>query len=192
MSQRRGNSLVITGMSGDGKTTIAEAVVSRLPGVARMITTTSRAMRDGEADGVHYHFKTREAFLAGVAADKFLEYEDNYGKLYGSSAEVLKAMRLQYDWVVAVIDPKGARTYLEKVPGCLVVFLSAPDDQLRERLRTRPNISETELESRLGKIPEERLLANLFDHRIVNDNDNFDATMTSLYRIMGDHTRRHE
>jgi len=54
--------LVLAGPAGSGKSTLCDRLVKEIPGFARVVTTTTRAPRPGEVDGVHYHFLTPEQF----------------------------------------------------------------------------------------------------------------------------------
>src|SRR4029077_2770784 len=61
--------IVVSGPAGAGKNTLIGRAVAAFAGRLRhSISATTRPPRDGEVDGVHYHFWTRERFEAGVAA----------------------------------------------------------------------------------------------------------------------------
>ena len=76
--------LVLSGPSGVGKTTVAQRLLSRNNHLARVVTCTTRAPREGEMNGVDYHFLGKVEFLRRVESEEFLEYAEVYGKLYGT------------------------------------------------------------------------------------------------------------
>lgn len=161
---RKGTYLVITGPSGSGKTTVAETLLAQLPSSARLITTTTRAPREKERDGVDYHFVTTSEFLAMIERGDFLEHADVYGKRYGSTrSEVLRLCAL-YDVVIGVLDVQGARATKTALPETVTVFLTTPTAQLRDRLGRRLGVPQDELDRRLAEAERENALAPTFDH----------------------------
>lgn len=162
---RKGTYLVITGPSGSGKTTISGILLERLQSVTRLITTTTRDPREGEKNGVDYHFVTREVFREMIDRGEFLEWADVYGRMYGSTrAEVLRLCAL-HDVVVGVLDVQGARATKDALPETVVVCLTAPLPQLHARLARRDN-KPGELERRMKDAEHEMALASTFDHVI--------------------------
>lgn len=162
---RKGKYLVITGPSGSGKTTVSGILLERLPSVARLITTTTRDPREGEKDGVDYHFVTREAFRGMIDRGEFLEWADVYGKMYGSTRAEVSRLCALHDVVVGVLDVQGARATKEALPETVTVCLTAPLPQLHARLSRRSN-KPGELERRMKEAEHEMSLAPTFDHVI--------------------------
>ncbi len=81
----RGNLIVISGPSGSGKNSALAAVRSKVPDLVYSVSATTRRPREGEIDGVHYFFLTREEFLAMKdAGGAFLETAEFCGNLYGT------------------------------------------------------------------------------------------------------------
>ncbi len=80
--------LVVAGPAGSGKSTLCDRLVQEIPGFARVVTTTTRAPRPGEVDGVHYHFLSADQFDAKLAENAFLEWAWVHGKRrYGTLAQ---------------------------------------------------------------------------------------------------------
>ena len=105
----RGLLFVVSAPSGTGKTTVVERLVQIFPDLRMSRSYTSRAMREGEKDGVDYNFITRERFEAMVAEDAFLESADVFGNFYGTGkAETERELAAGRD-LVLVIDVQGAR-----------------------------------------------------------------------------------
>src|SRR4051812_19701640 len=108
-SERRGLLFIVSAPSGAGKTTIVEDLVASTPALRMSRSYTSRAARQGEADGVDYNFVTRERFESMIAAHDFLEWADVFGNLYGTSAADTERLLAAGEDVVLVIDVQGAR-----------------------------------------------------------------------------------
>ena len=64
--------LVIAAPSGAGKTSVTRALLEQEPDLRLSISITTRAIRPGEQDGVHYHFRDQASFDAPVAQGGFL------------------------------------------------------------------------------------------------------------------------
>ncbi|MGH8018864.1 MAG: guanylate kinase, partial [Opitutaceae bacterium] len=71
--------VVVAGPAGSGKTTLCERMVREIPGVQRVVTSTTRAPREGEVNGRDYHFFSNEEFDELVTHDAFLEWARVHG-----------------------------------------------------------------------------------------------------------------
>lgn len=150
--------IILVGASSTGKTTLAESLVGR--GLAaKAITSTTRAMREGEIDGVHYNFTTKEGLQKQYENGELLEIPNEHaGNLYAASKSGLK----QKDGkpVVLILDPNGANTIYQKLKSDpefdpVVVFLRPiPKDVVIDRIRRRGS-SEEELKARMNVFEEE-------------------------------------
>ena len=143
----RGRLLVLSGPSGVGKTVVGERILKD-PRFGRAITATTRAPREGERDGVDYHFLTVEEFRRRLAAGWFLEHAEVYGRLYGTPVASVEDLRAAGLHCLLVIDVQGAATLRRQGVDALFVFLDPPSlDELARRLagrdgaRARPSSS---------------------------------------------------
>ena len=57
-----GTLFVIAAPSGAGKTSLVKALLESVPNLTVSVSHTTRAMRPGEQDGVHYHFTDKDSF----------------------------------------------------------------------------------------------------------------------------------
>lgn len=162
----RGLCFVITGPSGSGKTTVVMTILGRMAAAARLVTTTTRAPRDGEVDGVDYHFITRGDFIARRDRNEFLEWAETYGNFYGSSRIELDKLRDSHDVTFAIVDTKGATAYRELVPDAVIVMLTAPVEQLKGRLLRRKQVSDEELARRMAEAEREMAFAPNCHHTV--------------------------
>ncbi|AUI72220.1 AAA family ATPase [Companilactobacillus alimentarius] len=125
--------IVITGASGTGKTTISKYLKDTYH-IPSVITHTTRLPREGEKDGIDYHFETKESFFK----NHYLEKVEYSGHWYGSSEESLKKTWEKYDAVSIVVDTKGAISYKKKYgKNAVVIFLEVSFDKVTQRLKKR-------------------------------------------------------
>src|SRR5256884_6416450 len=83
-SKGRGLLFIVSAPSGAGKTTLVERLVEQTPRLKMSRSYTSRAARQGEADGVDYNFVSRPTFEAMIGGGEFLEWAEVFGNLYGT------------------------------------------------------------------------------------------------------------
>ena len=165
-----GRIFVLSAPSGAGKTVLAEAAQERLPNLKRAVTHTTRPPREGEVDGVDYHFAEIDTMRAEIAAGKFLEHADVFGKLYGTSiAAVDKVLSAGQD-VLLVIDVQGAAAIRAKRPDARLIVVLAPwRAELERRLSGRGTDAPEVIARRLSEAASEIRHAEAFDDVLVND-----------------------
>jgi len=180
---RRGRLFVVSAPSGAGKTTVVERLVQTTPGLRMSRSYTSRPARPGEADGVDYHFVSRERFEAMIAGDQFLEWAEIFGNLYGTSTvDTERALHEGAD-LVLVIDVQGARQVRRHRLPVVSVFVLPPSfDALQQRLRGRSKDSDDQIRRRLDVAREEVNAVNEYDYVVVNDE--IDACMERIRAIV--------
>ena len=165
-----GKLFIISAASGTGKTTLVTALVKDLPGVIHSISTTTRAMRDGEMHGVHYNFVTVAEFNAMVARRAFYEHAEVHGNCYGTSREWVEAKLASGQDVILEIDWQGAAQMRQLMPACVTVFILPPSiTALELRLRGRGKDSEAVIQRRLAAATGEIAHASDYDYLIIND-----------------------
>ena len=168
----KGNLFVVSAPSGTGKTTLVEALVSRVPGLEMSCSYTSRPPRPGEQDGVDYHFVSRGEFETMRSTGELLEWAEVFGHFYGTS--VLDTRELLEDGVdlVLVIDVKGAHQ-VRRLDGTAVgIFVLPPSPEILEtRLRCRSDghLSEEQVARRLTVARTEVESMAEYDYVVVND-----------------------
>ncbi|MBK8811255.1 MAG: guanylate kinase [Acidobacteria bacterium] len=167
----KGTLIIISSPSGGGKGTLIKEIQARVPNIGYSVSYTTRAMRDGEADGRDYHFVSREEFLRRIDAGEFLEYAEVHGNFYGTSqTQVARETELGRD-VILEIDVQGAALVLERFPEAVSIFILPPSYVvLSERLASRGTESEETLELRLRNSRREVEEFGLFQYAVINDN----------------------
>jgi guanylate kinase len=169
-SARRGQLFVVSAPSGAGKTTVVERVIAVTPGLRRSRSYTSRRARPGEADGVDYHFVSRDRFEAMIAGGQFLEWAEYSGNLYGTAVVDTERELGSGADLVLVIDVQGARQVRRHRPASVLVFLLPPSAAVLEaRLRSRGEDSDEQIWRRLQAAREEVQAVDEYDYVVVND-----------------------
>jgi len=168
----KGKLIIFSAPSGSGKSTIVNYLLEQGVPVEFSISACSRDPRGEEKHGEHYYFLSPDEFLAKVAANEFLEWEEVYpGRYYGTLRSEVARIWEKGKQVIFDIDVVGG-VNLKKQYGeqALSVFIKAPSVAvLKERLVARNTEDETNLNMRLEKAEEEMTFAKDFDIVIVND-----------------------
>lgn len=164
-----GRLIVISGPSGVGKTALVDLLLAEYP-CERCVTATTRAPREGERDGVDYHFYDRDAFERDLGLDRFLEHAEVYGNLYGTPVGPLSKQLEAGRIVLLAIDVQGAAQLMDRQIPARYCFVEAPSwEELETRLRGRKSEDEAAIERRLQTARDELAAAPRYDMRIVND-----------------------
>jgi guanylate kinase len=170
LSEREPNVIVVSAPSGAGKSTVLAGVLERLSEIRFSVSHTTRAPREGERDGVDYHFVTRAEFEALVGERGFLEHAEVHGQLYGTAwSEHRRAAQDGVDLLLD-LDVQGAAQVREQLADAVTVFLLPPTlEELERRLRSRRSDEEASIRRRLQGARAELLRAREYDYLVVND-----------------------
>jgi guanylate kinase len=181
---RRGQLFIVSAPSGTGKTTLAERLAQRVPGLRLSRSYTSRPARAGEQDGVDYNFISRPAFEAMAREGAFLEWADVFGNLYGTGAEDTEALLARGEDVVLVIDVQGARQVRSRGIETIGIFVLPPSAAvLEQRLRGRSKDSEEQIRRRLEVAGAEVDEYSQYEYVVINDE--VEAAVERLRAIVG-------
>jgi guanylate kinase len=165
-----GNLFIVWAPSGAGKSSLIAALLEKDSNVRQSVSFTTRAPRDGEVEGKHYRFVTRDVFEQMIAAGDFLEHAEVYGNFYGTSKQWIDdAMQNGFD-VVMAIDWQGAQQIHQIFPDIVGVFILPPSlEVLRQRLTMRGQDSAEVIERRLASAHEDMSHLGEFDYVIINN-----------------------
>ncbi len=168
---RRGLCLVVAAPSGAGKSTITRALLAGGAGLSLSVSVTTRAMRPGEEEGVHYFFRSEDEFARMAAAGDLLEHARVFGHGYGTPRAPVESALADGRDVVFDIDWQGYRQLKAALPADTVgVFILPPSlEALEARLRARARDGEDEIARRMARAKAEMSHAGEFDHVLVND-----------------------
>jgi guanylate kinase len=170
----RGAVLVLSGPSGAGKSSIIKNIINDIGECYFSISTTTRPKREGEEDGVHYHFVTQEEFKKGIENDEFLEYAIVHGNYYGTSLLPVKKALSEGKLVIFDIDVQGNVSVNNRLGDITTsVFITPPSlQELKRRLMLRGTDSQEVIENRLETAKKEIQRVSEYDYLVVNDNLN--------------------
>ena len=179
----QGSMLMIVAPSGAGKSSLVDALLKSDPSLKLSLSTTTRAPRPGEVDGVNYRFVTKEAFIAEREQGQFLEWAEVHGHFYGTSLTWIESQMLSGSDVMLEIDWQGAQQIRKLIPSVQWIFIFPPSiEALEERLRKRGQDDEATIGRRVAAAHIELQHAHEANYIVVNDH--FDQALVELQNII--------
>ena len=165
--------VILSGVSGAGKDTIKKELIKRMDNVISLPSFTSREPREGEEEGVQYHFITRDEFMKKIAQDEFYEYDIHHNNYYGTSRKLMNEKIQSGKIIVKDIEVNGTENLIKLLANetkLVPIFLKVDREELKRRLINRgDNLSPEEMELRLGRLDYEESKIGLYDYVIKND-----------------------
>ena len=162
--------------SGAGKTTLKDMVIKDFPDIKYSISATTRKPREGEIDGVHYFFKTKEEFEQMIKDNALVEYNLVHGNYYGTPKSFVEKTLAEGNRVLFDLDVFGKVNFDKVYPDATGIFIMPPsDEELERRLRGRGTDSEDVIQLRLANAKKEIEFAQTkgkYEYTIVNDDLN--------------------
>lgn len=166
-----GTLFVVAAPSGAGKSTLNNALLQNDSNIQLSVSYTTRAPREGEIDGVSYHFTTVEDFLNRQNAGEFIESAEVHGNYYGTSKAWINEALTNGKDVLLEIDWQGAQQVRTFFPQMVGIFILPPSlKALQERLHKRATDTEEVITRRLLAAGGEMAHAPEFDYVIINEN----------------------
>lgn len=164
-----GQLYIVAAPSGAGKTTLVKLLLAQAP-ISLSISHTTRAPREGEQNGVAYHFVNIETFRKMIAAGDFLEWAEVHGNFYGTSQAWIRGQLDAGKDVLLEIDWQGAQQVRKHFPLAVGVFVLPPSmETLTQRLTGRGTDSSDVIARRLAAAQDEMRHVGEFDYVIIND-----------------------
>ena len=189
---KHGRLFVISAPSGAGKTTLLRGVMSSLVKLKFSVSHTTRNPREGEVDGVDYHFVSKDTFQQMIATNMFLEHAEVHDNFYGTShASIEQDLEDGID-VILEIDVQGAAILRKnsKVEAAFV-FIAPPSlVELERRLRGRGTENEEKVQIRLINARTELMASSDYEYLIVN-NDIDEATTLLQAIVLAERSKSH-
>lgn len=169
---KKGNAklIIFTGPSGVGKGTILADFFTKVDNnIVYSISNTTRAPREGEINGMHYFFISKEEFEKLIKEDSFLEYASYSGNYYGTNKKFVEGKLKEGKSVLLEIELQGALQVMEKCPDAVTIFIKPPTfKELESRLRGRHSEDEETILKRLQAARDELNNADKFHYVIEN------------------------
>lgn len=182
---RRGRTFIVSGPSGVGKSTVLKALLDRRQNVYFSVSATTREIRPGEENGVHYHFLEVDTFRQWITREEFLEYAEYVGNFYGTPKRYVDEAMDRGQDVILDIEIQGAIQVKSKRPETVSIFIAPPSwEELERRLTERGTDSPDKVQKRLLRAKVEFQTAHTYDYFVINDNvenavRELDAIMTA-------------
>ena len=155
---KKGKFIVISGPSGVGKGTICNKLFNEL-NACYSVSSTTRAPREGEVDGVNYFFITKDEFKEKI--------KNNY---YGTSKKFVLDKMNEGINVFSEIDVNGARNIKKIFPDALLIYIAPPSvEELKLRLIGRGTEDIDTINKRLEIAENELKQVDFYDFVVIND-----------------------
>ncbi|MGM0856970.1 MAG: guanylate kinase [Pseudomonadota bacterium] len=168
MSQ--GTLFIVSAPSGAGKTSLVRELIESLDGIQVSVSHTTRARRDGEVDGVNYHFTDAATFEAMIERGEFFEYAKVFDNYYGTSRKAAQTVLAAGQDVILEIDWQGARQVREQMPEAVSIFILPPSrSELERRLASRGTDEHAIIARRMRDAISEMSHYDEYDYLVVND-----------------------
>jgi len=171
VNNKSGAILVLSGPSGAGKSTLLNMIMPDIGECYFSISTTTRKPREGEKEGVHYHFVDEEEFKKDIDEDHFLEHAFVHGNYYGTSIKPVRQALREGKLVIFDIDVQGNAVVTQRLGDISTsVFISPPRlSVLKYRLQARETDAQDVIDRRVKMAKREIQRISEYDFVVIND-----------------------
>ena len=179
------NIVIISGPSGAGEDSVIEGLRA-FTTINRVITTTSRAPRNGDFEGNPYYFVSREVFQQKIDSGEMVEWAEQYnGNLYGVSRAELERVNAMVGLGVWKMEYKGVQTAKKLFPEIKSIFLMAESlEVLEQRIRNREQVSDEFIAERMAYTREWLKHEEIYDYKVINRQGKLDDTIQEVVDIL--------
>lgn len=178
--------VILAGVAGAGKDTIAKAIIQRMENVISIPSFTSRAPRADDVPGVSYNFVSKEEFERMIEAGELYEYDVHHENYYGTSRKLLNERIQSGKIIIKDIDVNGTEALvdlLKEDTKVVTIFLRVPKEELEKRLNNRiDHLSPKEIQLRLNRFDYEESKISNYDY--VLKNDDLEKTVSIIQTII--------
>ena len=184
----KGLLIVISGPSGAGKGTVCKELMKKY-NYNISISATTRSPREGEVDGVNYHFLDKKSFEEKLFRDEFLEYAQVYGNYYGTLKKGVEDELNKGNNIILEIDIQGALQVQKVYKNAVYIFLLPPSiNELKNRILKRGSETESSFNLRFSSVGEELKYMNSYDYAVINDD--LDSAVEKVHSIINTEMNR--
>ena len=161
---------IVSAPSGAGKTTLCRKAVDYFHDLRHSVSYTTRSPRDGEKDGIDYHFITKEAFQEMINKGEFLEWAEVHGNRYGTSLNETKKLLAGGLDIILDVDVQGARQIKLQISGVFIFVLPPSLEDCEKRIKNRGKDSYEAILNRLENARNEIKEMFWYEYVIINEN----------------------
>ncbi|MBE0488539.1 MAG: guanylate kinase [Halomonas sp.] len=166
----QGTLFIVSAPSGAGKTSLVRELIESLDGIQVSVSHTTRERRNGEVNGVNYHFVDVPAFEAMIERGEFFEHARVFDNYYGTSRPAVQAALAAGQDVILEIDWQGARQVRSQLPDAVSIFILPPSrEELEHRLASRGTDEHAVIERRMRDAVSEMSHHDEYDYLVIND-----------------------
>ena len=181
---RKGRIFVVSAPSGAGKTTLCRALRDVYSDIQYSVSHTTRKPRQGEKDGIDYHFTDKKEFLHMRDRGCWAEWAEVHGHYYGTLAKNLEQVLSDGNDILLDIDLQGTLQILRRFPDTITIFIMAPSlEILKQRLSKRGTEALHTIQKRMRNAEKEIAGRSIYRHVIVNDD--LQTAIDEFIRIVG-------
>lgn len=178
--------VILAGVAGAGKDTIARALIQRMDNLISIPSFTSRNPRADDIAGVTYNFVSKEEFERMIEAGELYEYDVHHENYYGTSKKLLNERIAEGKIIIKDIDVNGTEALvnlLKEDTKVVTIFLRVPKAELEKRLNNRiDHLSPKEIQLRLNRFDYEESKIGIYDY--VLKNDDLEKTLAIIQTII--------
>ena len=179
---KTGQLYVVSAPSGAGKTSLVSKLLEQDPKIQVSVSHTTRNPRPGEVNGINYNFVSIEEFEKLIGDAGFLEHAKVFNNYYGTSQKWVDEKLAQGTDIILEIDWQGAQQVRQCYPDVISIFILPPSrEELRSRLASRGQDSDTVIEERMAQARSESSHYPEYDYLVINDD--FDHALSDLASI---------
>lgn len=169
-NMKKGLLIVVSSPSGGGKGTILSELFKRNENLKMSVSATTRSPREGEVDGVHYYFISKEEFKAKIENGEMLEYANYVSNYYGTPKAPVDKWLSEGKDVILEIEVQGGKQVKEIAPDCVSLFVLPPSlEILEQRLRGRGTETDDVICNRMAQASREIGCVIDYDYAVVNN-----------------------